>query len=154
MKRTLLLPLLLLLLVSAAPATAPATRPAADRYVVQVRSVEYTVKPDAPPLDFAEVPADATELSSLEVSAEAGAPFEAVAIVKGTRYRLAGSLRTARGPEEHVGVNVEYEERSGGNVTAVKTHVVVVIDKPMRLGGMWPQIGSGNRALILALKRP
>lgn len=157
MKPTRLLLLLLpslLLLVSAAPAT----RPAVGRLIVQVRHLEFPVKPDAPAIPLGNedqtVPQDATELSSIQVTAEVGQPFEAVAVIRGATYRLAGTVKSARGHSERFAIDVDYAESSGRpavNLSQITSNVIARLDTPTRLGGMTGE--AGGRAMVLTVRR-
>src|SRR5215207_8542022 len=98
----------LLLLVGAAPATRPTTAPSAERLLVQVRHVDYTLKPGEPSIVIGDgeltLPNDHTERSSLQVTADVGQPFEAVAVITGKTYRLAGRLKKVTGDAERFSV--------------------------------------------------
>src|SRR4051812_21340478 len=122
---------ILLLIAAIAPSTRPVrvaeratTGPARTRVVVQVRAVEYQVPRAARPadaggdkatLDLADVDAmskpalgpDAKELSSLQVTAAVGDPFDCTTVVNGTTYQLAGAIR-ARYDNGQFSMNIDY----------------------------------------------
>ena len=149
---------LLLLLVSAAPATRPTTAPAAERLIVQVRHVDYVLKPGEPPIAAgngeARLPNDLAEQSSLQVTADVGQPFEAVALITGKTYRLAGRLKKVTGDAERYAVEIDYCESSGDvakSTSQIKSRIIASVEKPMPLGGMTSD--RAGSVVILTLKR-
>jgi hypothetical protein len=163
MSRALLLPLLLLL-VSAAPATRPTTNAAPQqRFIVHVRHVELPAKPGEPAAIVVAqpnepIPADAKERSSLRIAATTGEPFETVAVINGTTYRLAGNLfkpSKATDGKDYFRVKVEYAESRGTeqkSIAQITTNLVLEPDQEVRMGGMMN--GPTATALTLALRRP
>ena len=159
MNRALLLASLLLL-VSAAPATRPVE--GSERLIVQVRHVEYATKPNTPASNFstsvADIPADAKEVTSLQVLGQPGAPFETVAVINGTRYRLSGKLKTATSSDgkDYIRVEFAYLESSdkdhGGNITQISSNVMILSGESIRIGGMMND--TNVVGLILTLKQP
>lgn len=158
MKRALLFPSLLLL-VSAAPATRPVE--ATERLIVQVRHVEYAPKPNAAANNLstlvADIPAEAKEISSLEVLTEAAAPFETVAVVNGTRYSFSGKLKRSMPSSDgktYARLEFDYREtraKDPGSIVQVTSNVMLVPGEPVRIGGfMRDPIVIG---LILTLKQ-
>jgi len=102
-----------------------------------------------------EIPEDAKEITSLQVLAEAKEPFETVAVVNGTTYRLAGKLfrasETTDG-KDYVRIELNYLESSGGSVMQIKSNVMVEVDNEVRMGGVFR--GPTSVGLILSLKQP
>jgi hypothetical protein len=135
---------------------------------VRVRHVEYTSKPDPNPgeLESAseknaramEIPADAKELTSLQVLAEPTEPFETVAIVSGTTYRLAGKLfkaSKATDGKDYVRIELNYLESSGADqkgIMQISSNVMVEVNNEVRIGGLMR--GPTSTGLILSLKQP
>ena len=157
MKIAFVLPLLLL--VSAAPATRPAATAAANRMLVQVRHVVYTLRPGEPALiagtNDVKIPADTTERSSLQVTAEVGVPFETVAVLNGTTYRLAGELKQTSLPADRISVKIDYSESSGElskSISRINSTITTTIDQPMPIGGITSDTAAS--AMILAVTRP
>ena len=152
MKRMFLLSPLLLL-ISAAPATQPA-----DRLIVQVRRVEFTVKQGDTPLVFSDptnvqVPADAKEVSSIQTTTSATGPFESIAVISGTTCRLAGKLKPAAPPSKYIRLEIEYLERTQTNdLFSFTTNLMLEVDKPIRSGGTLSE--NKAYATIITLKRP
>jgi hypothetical protein len=146
----------LLLLVSAAVATRPAAD-AAQRLVVQVRHVEYPLKPGEPPAVIGNddpLPANSTQRSSLQTTTTLGVPFESVAIVHGTTYTLAGKLAKVKGDEKQLRLQIDYVESSGDkarSITQISSNVILTVDKPMRLGGMTGGAADGS-VLVVTVK--
>lgn len=144
----------LLLLISAAPATRPA-----DQLIVQVRRVEFAVKPGDPPVlagapTDLRIPADAKELSSLQTTASFATPFETVAVINGTTYRFAGTLKPSSSGKS-VGVSFEYLETRGQeakSIVQLKTNLMVKVDEPIGAGVMHG--GDKATVTVLTLKRP
>jgi hypothetical protein len=162
MKHALLLPLSL---IAAAAVPAPATRPAAakpaaaEQVIVQVRHVEYRLDPKEPAIALGgqgvKIPADATEISSIQVAAAVGGRFETVAVVSGTTYRLAGQLARSKGMD-YFRLEIDYCETSGGamkNVTQVTSNIMARVEEPFPLTGMLADAAHG-KGLIVTLKHP
>ena len=156
-----LLLLALLLLAGAGPATRPTTRATdlPERFVVQVRRVEYTLKPgEAAPIvpgdRGAKLPANAIERSSLQVTAAVGSAFEAVATVNGTTYRLGGKLTRVASDADRVAVQVDYRESTGESAVSlsqITSGVVATVDVPIQLGGLTGE--AGGHAIMLSVSR-
>ena len=148
----------LLLLAGAAPATRPTSAPTGERLVVQVRHVDYAQQLGDRPIVLEDgdvtLPNDFTERSSLQVTTSLGQPFEAVAVLNGTTYRLAGSLKRVTGDAQHISVEIDYCESSGDvarSVSQVKSRIVARVGKPMPMGGMTS--GRTGSVMIVVVKR-
>ena len=155
MKPLFLLPLLLL--TGAGPATQPA--PVTDRYVVQVRRIEYTLKPGeaaptAPGERGVKLPASAVERSTIQVTAAVGLAFETVAVVEGRTYRLGGRLTRVTSDASRVAVEVDYGESMGDpavSLSQITSGVMATVNEPMQLGGLAGE--AGGYAIILTVNR-
>ena len=87
------------------------------------------------------------------MSANAGESFHTVATIKGSTYRLSGSLKQPTDGKD-VFVKFDYQETvDGRGTTQISTNVGVAVDKPMRVGGMNAEPERSGTALILTLKR-
>ncbi len=103
----------------------------------------------------ADIPADATARSSLEVTAEADQPFDTTAIVNGTTYHLAGRFKRSA-DERQISAEIDYSESAGEqakSIVQIKSKIIVRVGKPTSLGGTLSPNNGRSSALILTLRR-
>lgn len=143
----------LLLLIRAAPATQPT-----DQLIVQVRHLTFAIKgveaavalaPDRP------VPADAKELASLQTMVTAGTPFETVAILNGTTYRIAGIVKRPSAPDSPLHLKLEYLESTGEQSKSIfqfSSNLLMKLDNATATGGVMNDQSAS--AVFVTLKRP